>query len=597
VETTVEGPSRTERRLVDAAVHGLILALGALQFFMYRHSGDFVGDATYYELARSLHDEQWYGFNFRPETMLPPGFAVIVAAIWWCFGGAYSVLIRTTAVFTTLFLSASHELLRREVGRAPAAAICLITGTSPFLFSFSTRSLFSDVPYAFTSTLTLLVAVRLCAVPSQRSRVILWLLLAPLLVCSLMIRSVGISILAALVAWVASAVVTKHPGARLRLKAFLPLIALGFAVQALWMTWSGMNERTQWSLKGYPGSYISQIKLKVGNYPELGKATLEDLVSRVQENVAARSAGLLGMLSRRWIDPAWNSPVVLGTVLLTLLGLRRSPWVGASGLLQWYFVCYEGMYLLWPWKLELRFLLPIVPLACIYLWRGGQSLFDLIRRRRLICGACTLAVSVVMALYSANLMFTHQQGRFSTAVWVLLVVCSARMTWTAVRRGRGASSLFSPGVLRAAAAGTVIIVVSIGLFMQVCIGLENVYYDKYTDGSYPDIEAAEWLASHTGVDAVVMARKVDLTYHYSRRKVVWFPPISDPKQLIEGIRRHKVEWVVVVDREESYFLPQDADCFATLLHAFPYAFHLVHRGHGNRIFQVSPLTARTVFDN
>src|SRR5262249_30084932 len=103
---------------------------------------------------------------------------------------------------------------------------------------------------------------------------------------------------------------------------------------------------------------------------------------------------------------------------------------------------------------------------------------------------------------------------------------------------------------------------------------------------YPDIEAAQWLQSHTDSSAVIMARKEDLVYHYSRRKVLWFPPSSDPNLLMEGICKHHVSEIVVVEREGSYFLPSDEDCFASLVRSYPDAFHLVHCGSRNRIFQV-----------
>jgi hypothetical protein len=57
--------------------------------------------------------------------------------------------------------------------------------------------------------------------------------------------------------------------------------------------------------------------------------------------------------------------------------------------------------------------------------------------------------------------------------------------------------------------------------------------------------------------------------------------------LMDGILKHKIEWIIVVDREDSYWLPPDYDCFAPLAHAYPDAFHLVHRGPSNRIFQVA----------
>ena len=53
---------------------------------------------------------------------------------------------------------------------------------------------------------------------------------------------------------------------------------------------------------------------------------------------------------------------------------------------------------------------------------------------------------------------------------------------------------------------------------------------------------------------------------------------------MEGIRRHKVDFVIVVRRQSSYYLPTDDDCFAPLLTAYPDAFRLVYQAPELRIF-------------
>jgi hypothetical protein len=95
---------------------------------------------------------------------------------------------------------------------------------------------------------------------------------------------------------------------------------------------------------------------------------------------------------------------------------------------------------------------------------------------------------------------------------------------------------------------------------------------------------------HTGGNAVVMARHVPITYHYSERKVVWFPPSSDPHLLMEGIKKQRVGFVIVVRRENSYYLPPDEDCFFQVLKTYPEAFRLIDQASDFRIFQLAPQT-------
>src|SRR5215813_5158367 len=98
---------------MDVVVYGLILGLGVLQFSLYQRSDDFFGgDTVYFELARSIVERGSYGFNFKSETMFPPGFPAILALICITVGCSYAVLIRSMAVFTALGFIVSYELLR-----------------------------------------------------------------------------------------------------------------------------------------------------------------------------------------------------------------------------------------------------------------------------------------------------------------------------------------------------------------------------------------------------------------------------------------------------------------------------------------------------
>jgi hypothetical protein len=135
------------------------------------------------------------------------------------------------------------------------------------------------------------------------------------------------------------------------------------------------------------------------------------------------------------------------------------------------------------------------------------------------------------------------------------------------------------------------VLVGVGVARQVSVGRENLRFDITRETNYPDVAAGQWIRTHTPTTAVVMARQLDVIYHYGRRRVVWFPPLRDPRQLMEGIRRHGVEFVVVTDKKESYWLPPDQDCFEALASAYPRAFRLVHEESRLesrlRIFQIA----------
>ena len=72
----------TSLNAIDAAMLGAFAAFGVLQFlFAQRGSAFYSGDTSYLELALSLVNRHQYGFNFRPEAMLPPGFPVLLALV------------------------------------------------------------------------------------------------------------------------------------------------------------------------------------------------------------------------------------------------------------------------------------------------------------------------------------------------------------------------------------------------------------------------------------------------------------------------------------------------------------------------------------
>lgn len=128
----------------------------------------------------------------------------------------------------------------------------------------------------------------------------------------------------------------------------------------------------------------------------------------------------------------------------------------------------------------------------------------------------------------------------------------------------------------------------IGLRNVVEIGRGNVDLNSGWNRLGPDGEAGAWIRSHSNPNAVVMARLVPTAYHYSQRKVIWFPPSSNPQLLMDGILKHKIDFVIVVQRgERSYYLPSDEVCFAPLLKAYPDKFRLVYQAPEYRIFQVA----------
>lgn len=590
------------RRLTaaDLCVYGLILLFAALQLVFYLRSSGFLdGEVTYLELARSIIEKRPYGFDYRAETRFPPGFPLILALMSPLTGLDFGAMVQAMTLFTVLAFVASYEVLLREEGRFCAGLICLVLISSPQIFAFATRTVFPELPYLLFTFVVLLTSRQLEVAEGIWERTALWLGAAFALVASLMLRSAALALLVGLTLWLTISFLRGKRSALSRLRTLLPLLILGIFIQALWTYRGAIKEVEEWPLNGYPGTYFSEILLKRGNYPELGNASVGELLLRLGRNLVGYGEGLTAILSRKdYFAPLWFSPAAILPLLLIGTGVVCKVRRTGGALQEWYFVSYMAMFLLWPWNYELRFLLPVTPLACLYLWSGIKEVHRLQCSKPRIVGLAVLLLATLLTVYSAiqGWKMAGVQPKLAAFFWLVLSIFS---TLIVRKSSRGSAErdftrrwFFSdtpwlmglrvPRVHMIAVLAT-LSVVTIGFLMQVRDGQANSRVDWTR---YPDIEAARYVDLHAGRNSVVMARHMDIVYHYCRRRVIWFPPISDPQILMDGIRKHKVEFIIVVENS-TYWLPSDVACFQGLLSKYPEAFDLVYHAPRFYIYKVA----------
>lgn len=589
---------------IDLAVYGVILLLGVAYFNFYLKTPDLTLDATYPELARSLVENGSYKFDFRPETMFPPGFPLILAFVERLAGTGQSIPYHVEAVFAALGLLVTYELLRRVEGRAVAAAICILLATSESFFSFVTEMLFAEMPYFFFSLVALLLAWKM-----ERSKWSLTqfgriLLLGVVLALSILIRSVGITLLMGLCIWMVVPIFKDRRLVRARVVTFIIPVILGLSAQVAWSAWAKPRQITEWTLPGWPQSYTSQLLIKNGNDPELGYAQLSDIPGRIATNITKRAAEVSQLLTRRETGTQfWSSPLIIGVIVLISVGLLSSLLKQGGEPYDWYFLCHESLFLTWPWDTETRFVLPVVPLAWLYLWRGGKLIWGFAKRRTHAAGLCFLLVGTLLAFQSAEVAIHASAKRYQPAMaalfWTFLALAGLVMfgrqsfeRWERTRRW--IDFLKSIQARHARRLQVVPIVLLAALVIYGCVlQIGTVRYNQnpnLTQGPwYQDIEAAKWIRSHEPADEVVMARKQDLVFHYTQHRVVWFPPISDPKRLMDGMRRHNVSLVLVVaPRKYTIWLPPEEVCFKNILQAYPSSFSLLYSNSAAQIYRVEP---------
>lgn len=588
----------------DAAVCAVLTLFGVLQIVFVERAPDFRNDDVFYfDAARALIQHHFYGINGHPETNMPPGLSALIAL--FCVARICSrvAILRVMAGLQTAGFLASYAFLRQLTSRGAAAIICLLLLSSPIYFS-STETLVAYFPYFVATMLALHIARHMEVSASARSMPLWAILLAFLCSVALMMASVAIALVGALVVRAAFLRYKRWDGDTHASRGFVVAALISTVVQGIWM------HRTpaplEWQIAGYPRPYLQQLLVKSGNNPELGMASLGDFVARIAGNAVERAALLSQLVAHHWIDAHWASVAVAGVFVLVALGWLSSVRRTGGEVHDWYFAGHEFIYLLWPWELEYRFFLPVAPLACLYAWRGVRVMTTAPRNRPRTLGAALLPLSIVLAIGALGWLrrvqsgaVAHQavQAKVSFATWLGFGMLAVWLIWRGtLLHGRFAvlnQSLSSARAtprsrvaIRFAGWAVVLLVVALGLREQVEIARANTDPRSWR-APQPDVDAGIWLRQHTDPQAVVMARQLPTTYHYSDRREVWFPPSTDADLLMDGIRRLKVDYVVVVHRQYSYYLPPDDSCFDQLLRAYPRNFSLVFANREFRIFRTT----------
>src|SRR5262249_12778349 len=159
------------------------------------------------------------------------------------------------------------------------------------------------------------------------------------------------------------------------------------------------------------------------------------------------------------------------------------------------------MFLFWPWNFELRFLLPVAPLACLYLWRGASLLYRWALRRPRDVGSAGIIVAGLgfLAVLRWGLHVRRPQPLLCLALWLLTASISIALVLKERNSLQNVSALLkrrisimgrSLSAWQALCGGVVACLFVTGIAMQLTIGLANLHFRLEDDGFYPDIEAA-----------------------------------------------------------------------------------------------------------
>lgn len=511
-------------------------ACAALQLaFPQRGEQFFRGDTIFAEVAGAILERGTVLLPFN-DVQVPPGLPALLALASPLLGDSHEARLRLMAPFLALALWAAYRLLAATQGARFAAAVCILLATSPTQFAFATQWVYSDLPYLCTSLWVLWLAWRIDNRDGTKRTWPAVALCSVLLAATMLFRSAGVALVVGLAGWLVlgSAALDKAQRRRRWLR-FAPVLLSGCIALAAWAGWVATHESVDWPmLQGHPRDYLSQLRVKSGVRPELGVASAWEMVARVPGNFVAQVGGWIEILTPlSYVPERLRGPLATVAAPLLVLGLAVTLRRGGGDLAAWYFMAHQAMYLMWPWPFEVRFALPLAPLTCLYVWCGGR----------------------VLARTAAR--------------WAAL---APLMRWSAAP-------------LRGFATAVVALAAVLGLMRQWETAQANRRFEPEQHIAYSRSLAGQWLAANSPPTAVVMTTQMAVLHHHSKRRTVWFAPISDAQVLMQGILRLGVSHIVI-DKGWIYYWPSEAECMQVLLARYPQAFRLAHQAPRFSVYEV-----------
>jgi len=321
-------------------------------------------NARYLLVAKSLLAGTGYRIINSPdspfETKYPFGYPLILAFIMSFFGKNLVFLKLFSLLSFIISIWLSFKIFSKDVSQKNLISLILIMALSPYLAQYSDHIL-TEMPYLFISLLAFFMFKKYLADKRYFIPLVLTLILV------FYIRIPGVALLGAIIFYY------------LFKKDFKKVICWGLLsifIILPWIIWGKTH--------GIPGDledYQRIVFLKNQFYPEMGCESILGMCFRAYRRIKFYSLSAIPTV----IFPSSGLHVSLYNLKIVkiLLGIFVSivafigyvkKFVLKRDILEFYFLVYCGIYLIWVWAEE-RYLVPVLPIILFYFIYGLEHIF------------------------------------------------------------------------------------------------------------------------------------------------------------------------------------------------------------------------------
>ncbi|HMO17012.1 MAG TPA: hypothetical protein PKA63_00130 [Oligoflexia bacterium] len=559
------------------------------------------GDSSHFiGLAKSIYFDNSYQFNHRYHTRFPPGYPLIIAGFMYFSKGDFNMYHLVYLNISLLFLSLLFLffILRRYVSPVISMGIIAVFIASPYVIQLATSRIYSEFSFVFFLFLSLNLLHYLEKSKSVLSSSI-YLISASLAVASvLMIRTIGIALIFAIMLRLFFEIF--HSG-RVQEKfvsivKMLLVIVPGLLFNILWKRWTSQRSEQLWAGE-YMHEYSLQFALIDPHRPMLGNVNFWGLISRVRNFIVVQAAHISEFISAQlfWINPEIYSPMVILPLILLGIGICRM-FFESKSMEAVLVLFYLGIFSLWPWDENLRFILPVFPFLLLFLISGAGFISRCnpshIRYAVLTLAGSFLVLFFFRKFFNFDLLSlevssapSSRQSMISAFFWLGAVVLF----------GFNRSSLFIFKILSFVRIrsdliikSTLSIILMLSLFKVQDIVAENRSSNKFTSRKAEVYKVADYISNNVPPEKIIVSTEEALLHQLTGHRILPFPITTDSAIFRQLLREYRPSYLVAFDDiEYPYFEPTEIVRIVAINDTYPGLLELEQKGEGYFLYRIN----------